>query len=194
MSLPWLAGYGYRNGHCLFLNNDKILCNCGGHKNYFIYFFFPQKNDHHLNSFISAVVNKDWYSLVETCELISWKKVLVTLLTHAKDAEFRILSGKYSSKKNDKKIKLQNKNLSSVCLRLSWASFWIIVSWLIPCTLLLIYWSVFYNSAVQIKIISFWKISAMRLPLFYWSLKKYIFNSLVRITVCFLFSFILLKS
>lgn len=53
---------------------------------------FYKKNDHHLNSFISAVVNKDWYSLVETCELISWKKVLVTLLTHAKDAEFRILS------------------------------------------------------------------------------------------------------
>lgn len=50
--------------------------------------------DGYLSSLISALVCEDWNSVVENCDINSWKEALVGILTHCNDDDYPILCGK----------------------------------------------------------------------------------------------------
>ncbi|XP_065220665.1 protein transport protein Sec31A-like [Planococcus citri] len=50
-----------------------------------------EKTEDPLVALISTIATEDWFNIVDTCDLSSWKQILVALLTYTNGGEFRVL-------------------------------------------------------------------------------------------------------
>lgn len=49
----------------------------------------------YVSSLISALVSEDWISVINNCDVYSWKEALTAALTHASDEDLPALCGEY---------------------------------------------------------------------------------------------------
>lgn len=56
---------------------------------------YLQQNDSYVSSLIAALVSQDWSSVINDCDIGSWKEALAGILTHSTDANFPLLCGEY---------------------------------------------------------------------------------------------------
>lgn len=57
------------------------------------YKYFEQ-SEGYVSSLISALVSEDWVTVVNNCDVKSWKEALTAVLTHASDEDLPSLCGK----------------------------------------------------------------------------------------------------
>lgn len=57
-----------------------------------------------VSSLISALVSEDWASVINNCDISSWKEALVATLTHASEEELPVLCGKCCLQLNKKAL------------------------------------------------------------------------------------------
>ncbi|XP_023021491.2 LOW QUALITY PROTEIN: COPII coat complex component secretory 31 [Leptinotarsa decemlineata] len=80
--------------------------------------YLEQTNDY-VSSLISAIVSEDWSSIINNCEVSSWKEALAAVLTHATDDDLPVLCellGKRLEEESKKDPKLsEDAQLCYIC-------------------------------------------------------------------------------
>lgn len=56
---------------------------------------YLEQSEGYVSSLISALVSEDWSSVINNCEISSWKEALVATLTHASESDLPLLCGKH---------------------------------------------------------------------------------------------------
>lgn len=54
---------------------------------------YLEQSQGYVTSLISALVSEDWSSVVNNCDISSWKEALAATLTHASDTDLPTLCG-----------------------------------------------------------------------------------------------------
>nr|QYV43135.1 component of the coat protein complex II [Colaphellus bowringi] len=52
---------------------------------------YLEQSDNYVSSLISAVISEDWSSIINNCDVSSWKEALAAVLTHASDDDLPVL-------------------------------------------------------------------------------------------------------
>lgn len=66
---------------------------------------YLEQSDGYISSLISAMVSEDWGSIINNCELGSWKEALAAALTHASDDDLPVLCEQLGTR-----LELESKN------------------------------------------------------------------------------------
>lgn len=56
---------------------------------------YLEQSEGYVSSLISALVSEDWTSVINNCDVNSWKEALAATLTHASETDLPILCGTF---------------------------------------------------------------------------------------------------
>lgn len=70
---------------CIILGGPELLAKTQ--------YKYIQKNENSISSLISALVTEDWSTVINNCDINSWKEALVATLTHSTNEDLPKLCG-----------------------------------------------------------------------------------------------------
>jgi len=55
--------------------------------------YYLEQSEGYVSNLISAMISEDWSSVINNCDIVSWKEALAAAITHASEEDLPLLCG-----------------------------------------------------------------------------------------------------